>query len=570
MNLATPSAAAGSNTHCALRLTRGIAFAWVLVNAATPVLQALGWTALHKEVRPNDPLASWLGPALGWLAALALPAPLLLQALVLRRAAPALRWRQIVPAMLFAWMVGLAAVIAAEASRQVQTDFRLGAHQFAQLRWDEFAALPWMALVGHAGALAAFCMLVPGWTFARAAHVRLGATLLAAVGASMVAALLWGLWVLTGVDSDLLDRSAMNGWAWDKRASALVSQALAQAIWAAVALFIFAWAVRAPLGRLQPPHRLMLGATVVVGALLVPAVVAALAPESGHRLQLAVQRALSSAPAQDASEGEPLLRYAFSAPVRVREVPRRASLSPDGRWIIAVASDRQVIVVDAATGALAHRFADVLGVHESPDWAWSPDARWLALRTHGDRLAGKYGHHQARLRLYAVPNLALAGEYRHTGAQCLSELSVENAVLFERDGSALWLACGSEFQPTATDLLALRLDVPPLQLQAERRYGDAAPWYVRGLKEVGGSIWTWHTDQRPPYVRLRDLDRDSAPIVLQLPPADPSPQPEWTMQDFLFDEAKGGPASTRGASIANACACTTCARAQWCHRRTIN
>jgi hypothetical protein len=541
LNPATPSAAAGSNTHSALCLTRGIALAWVLVHAATPMFQALGWTALNKDVRPDDPLASWLAFALALLGALALPAPLLLHALVLRRAAPALRWRQIVLAMPLVWMASMAAEAAAGVAYRMTIVVMRSVFPLAEFRSDEFVGLPWRLFIGPAGALFAIGVLVLAWLFARVTHVRRWVPLVAMIGATMAVALLWGLWALAGVNVDLLS-SAMNGWTWGRRASALLAQTLAHAIWAAVALLIFAQAVGVPHGPLlqTSQQRLRLGAAALVGALLVPGIVAALAPGGGQWLKLAAQRALSPAPAQDSSEGEPLLQYAFSAPVRVREIPRKASVSPDGRWIIAVASDHQVIIVDAATGNLVHRFPDVLRMHESPDWAWSPDARWLALRTRGDTVVvGKSVRHQVRLRLYAVPGFAPAGEYRHTGTHCLAESHTENAVLFGRDGAAVWLACEPIFQPTAADLLALRLDVPLLQVQAERRYGDLAPWRLRGLKEVGESVWSWHTDHRPPYAHFRDLGRDRVPVALQSPPEEPFPRPKWTLQEFSFDESRG-------------------------------
>jgi len=532
---------ASSPAAPALRLTRGIALAWILANAATPVLNAVGWTVLNKEVRPADPLASWLPFALALLGALALAASTLLHTSVLRRALPALPWWRIAVAMSLAWMAGKIAVAGLSSvvlvlSRNVLP--LLGQHP------GDFNGRFWLPTAGLVPVLVAAGMVLPAWVFARMAQVRPALPLRAVAGATLVTAVLWVLWVQAGVSIDLLFRSAMNGWPWPKRASALVVQALEHAIWAAVALWVFARGLPAPqdavLQSTTPQGGRRLGAAVLAGALLVPMVVAALAPGATGRLQLAVQRALSPPPAQDESEGEPLLQYAYSAPVRVRDTPRRASVSPDGRWIIAVARNRQVIVIDAATGAVAHRLQGELGVHESPDWAWSPDAQWLALRTQGDSVKSQFSRHQVALRLYAVPGFALAGEYRHTGAPCLADSrSIQNAVLFAPDGQGLWFACGSEHQPTAISLLAVELGVPSLRVQAQRHYGDAAPWHVVGLQEVGGSVWSWHTDQKPPYARLRDLGRDSTPTVLQPPSDDPGLAPDGTLQGFAFDQAQG-------------------------------
>jgi hypothetical protein len=522
----------------ALRLTRGMAIAWILVNAASPMFYALGWTALNKEVRPSDALAVWLPVALGWLAVFALPAPLLLLAMVLRRAAPALRWWHLVPALFMAWALGLAADMAGGNLGAAQGPFRSGVRPLADFSWQELLGLPWLSVAALAGTVAAFSMLLPAWVFAHAARVRLALPVLAVACASIVTALISAGWLLAGVDWDLLHRSAMNGWTMPKRLSALLVQGSAQAIWAIVALLVFAWRAAAFQDAERPAPLRALVAWALILALLVPGAAALLASGGWGRLELAVQRALSPPPARDSSEGEPLLAYAFTAQVRVRAIPRKAALSPDGRWIVAVAHDRHVVVVDAATGALAHRFPDGMGVYDSPDWAWSPDSRRLALRTQGDAVPGKYVRHQSRLRVYAAPGFAQVGEYRHTGAPCLSETHIESAVMFEPDGESLWLACGLATQATATDLLALRFALPQLALQAERRYGEAAPWHLRGLKQVGGSIWAWHTDLRAPYARFRDLGKDRVPAVLQPPPGDRAPQPEWTLQDVVFDEVK--------------------------------
>lgn len=73
-----------------------------------------------------------------------------------------------------------------------------------------------------------------------------------------------------------------------------------------------------------------------------------------------------------------------------------------------------------------------------------------------------------------------------------------------------------------------------MRVQAKRRYGNAAPWHVGGLQEVGGSVWFWHTDKKPPYARFRDVDKDSVPIVLQPPSDDRGLPPDGTLQGFSF------------------------------------
>jgi hypothetical protein len=538
-NSSAPPPTTAPATTDALRLTPGVAWAWVLVSAASPVLCAVAWTALNKEVRPDDPAAAWLPTALGWLAAFTLPAPLLLHAWVLRRAAPRLRWRQVMPALLAAALATLLLAEATTGMRQVQIDFYSAGLQWADLRWDELLRLPWLALPGSAGAAAAVCLVAPAWVFARAARVPPWVPLLAVIAASMAGALLSALWMLAGVEFELIYRSTMNGWSWHRRASALGTQAAAQAIWAVVALSLFTRLARATPGAMPSVRRGTLVAAALSAALLLPAAVAVMGPGGAARLQLVVRGALSPRPAQDSSEGEPLLRYAFSAPLRLRGIPWRASASPDGRWILAVSRGRQVVVINGETGAIAHRFADVLDVHESPAWAWSPDSRWLVLRTHGELLPGRYVRHQARVRLYAVPGFAQAAEYRHSGAQCLAQSHAENEVLFDRAGASVWLACGLEVRPTPTDLVALRLAVPGLQVQTERRYGDAAPWNLRGLKEVDGSVWAWFLDhQQPPYARFHDLTAGRVPVVLRASAEDLSSQAEWTLQEASFDASR--------------------------------
>lgn len=105
-----------------------------------------------------------------------------------------------------------------------------------------------------------------------------------------------------------------------------------------------------------------------------------------------------------------------------------------------------MIVINGETGAIAHRFADVLDVHESPAWAWSPDSRWLVLRTHGEVLPGRYVRHQARVRLYACPASRRRRSTGTAGRNAWRNRMPRTRLAASGDGRLLVTQAGSELR----------------------------------------------------------------------------------------------------------------------------
>jgi hypothetical protein len=73
--------------------------------------------------------------------------------------------------------------------------------------------------------------------------------------------------------------------------------------------------------------------------------------------------------------------------------------------------------VDLASGRAVRQLAGALAPLEPYTITWSPDGRYLALRSSGAEVLvpdTHYRKHQTRVRLYALPDLTLAGEFSNS------------------------------------------------------------------------------------------------------------------------------------------------------------
>jgi hypothetical protein len=124
------------------------------------------------------------------------------------------------------------------------------------------------------------------------------------------------------------------------------------------------------------------------------------------------------------------------------------------------------------------------------------------------------------VRLYALPDLTLAGEFSNSEGACFSDSNAREPMLFSNDGKSLWLVCGQYTVPTPDDPMAIRLDVPAMKVRDIRRYGGGAEsGGIGGLERIGGSVWAWQSSTGKPF-RISDLTDEreivTAPTPTQL------------------------------------------------------
>jgi len=167
------------------------------------------------------------------------------------------------------------------------------------------------------------------------------------------------------------------------------------------------------------------------------------------------------------------------------------------------------------------QLAGPLAPSERHALVWSPDGRYLALRSNGAEMPipnTRYTAHQSRVRLYALPDLRLAGEWSNTEGPCF-DVYAREPMLFSADSNSLWLVCGQYYAPKPEDQMAIRLDVPAMQVQDIRRYGAAdVSGRIEGLERIGDSIWAWQFASVTIPFRIRDLthDREIAKVSMPL------------------------------------------------------
>jgi len=508
-------AAASTPTSPVRFLSWNIWLAWILVCAADPVFSAAVATALQTLWLPFDPNARSIDDST-LVFIVSLVAPVLLPWAVLRRMARLRLWVWLA-SVLIACGVWLLLELKFGGLSGAQREFFVATQK---LRYDlsllGILGLTWGWLLLSTAAFTAAIALAPAWAFARAAGLRWYVPLLAAiVGACTVAAVdqvyhLYGFHVRAYQIQQM--QGAMNGWSWMERAQELWLRAGTGALGGAVGGLAFAMLIARGASPGPTGSRRFIRGPRGVAATLASALVIAIAAPAG-RLALDpamrtagsnwLSKAFSRTPSRDIAEGEEILRYSHTASVAPPTPPAypTVSFAPGGGSFLTLAADRRLRRIDTATGREAGALGERLGPDEGFAVAWSPDGRFLALRTDGEAVSipnTPYTRHRARFRVYALPDYDIVGEYSHQNivgshqkGECFDSYA-NPSMMFEADGGSLWVVCTQFDGPTPNSLMAIQLEVPSMKVLGLRYYGtSAAGEAVRGLTRAGGSIWYW-------------------------------------------------------------------------------
>jgi hypothetical protein len=535
-------------------------FLWTLTCAATPVLYAIARMAFEKNVSPQAPywgLISLAALALGLAAALA---PTLLQWRVLHRLAPGLKLADWALAMFLGWVMlgvlagflfGLWTVFPYQWLSQWLFQPLMEGYLFEMVvspiradgivRFSEIVNLPWLLLLLVTSAKTALLTFAPGRLLERVLKRPAYLFWLAAVAGACAAAVFEQFYnlYLPRIDQE----NSLNGLPWLTRLSELGVRAGIGAVWGSASITAFVVLARraATAPETFPRHSprpLALLACTLAMALALPSLAYFFGAEGVRSGFPAVVKFFSKSPEKDQSSGESILSYAGDAQFSPSQYPG-VSFSPDGHSFFALNTERELHLIDLASGADLGQIAEKLVPDEQFDHAWSPDASLLAVRTNGEEVIigrEKYIRHQNRYRLFELPQRRVLGEFSFQGGECFQAHG--ETMTFEKDGRSLWIRCGQYDNPALpANVMAIRLSVPSMNALEIRRYGErASDGTMNGMAHAPDGIISWqHTSGSDKSLHFRNLTLDKNLFSLR-DLADPTQLGKLTLHNASVEE----------------------------------
>jgi len=468
---------------------------WTLICAATPLF-------LTIASLPFDELAlkdSFLEPLSGWtifaLVLAALVLPVIGQWWALSRLAPELRLRTWGGTWIGAALVWALWYVFAPALPL--TTYRLASsisfiHAMGSVpSWREWFGLPWASFLATKILIALTVSALPAVILGRVTKRPRLDFLIAACVATVMTALLEQVYCFqSGLD---LSSSGLD-------VKTLRLKCGLDAVWGASGATVLAWR----LGR-GTTKRVMLIVTLCL-ATMAPLLNYVSGPAGFQAGFPSVQKALSPTPATDQSTGAPVLSYSRTA----AEYPV-VRFAPDGKSFIAKSADRRLLRIDVASGAVLGQLGEPLAPYERDDLDWSPDGRFLILRTQGEAVpptpaSGRAPAHRNRYRLYALPAYQVVGEASYRDDECFEHGSA--SVMFELDGQSLWALCERNTPAQADSVAAVQFKVPAMTVLSVRRRGIDAEGRIEALVKTNEGIAYWHRSEHSDSslsVRFRNL-----------------------------------------------------------------
>ena len=509
---------------------------WIAVGAVVPVLLAITTMALNKPILDSDPWAApiWFATLIIIIATLALSVAL--PWIVLRKLAPRLslfKWILCLIGMSIAFFMlyhpdtGFSFLI------QLKRDFNSTRYQVAfdrPVQWFEVLMLPWHKLLFptavRAGLMWLPVAMIVGLTTSR--MFRVWGFLLAIILGFCAAAVSIELYEISHAYS-FLSYGELNGSPWSKRINAMVLYASSGAIGATVSGLVFAYMFFAEKHVLAWRFNISIIKSVSIAVCCVFTVAVWFAGEffvylngiNGLRIGApSLVKRFTTAPTVDRSEYEPILTLSHQAAAMTHHWPSesfaRVGFAPDGRTFLMFAKDRQLARIDIQTGEVVGLIAEPFHHYDRQTYLWTNDGKYFVLKNNGKEVAipnTRFTRYQTRLRVYALPDYTLLADTATSGDWCFNTTSE----VAEDPGGGLWIKCSQFVKPRASDLMAIKYELPGLRIVERRRYEESAgSGEMETFRQVDDDVWVVQRKiGQKLEIRLSSLNNRFQPLVFQ-------------------------------------------------------
>jgi len=500
--------------------------AWIIVCATIPVINATFAAAMSKEVRPSDPNAIAIRQGLIWLVVVTAILPPVLEWLVLRRIAPKLGletwsamavvaggvWFCIMSGAFFRWPGGF------QWSANLSYPSRIVRMAWAEQRMlgdptiGQFITLPWHRLVLSSIASTAMVYTLPIVVLAHRGGGGFWILWTAAMAGAIASSSVDALYHIAdnfrlGADREL------NGISWTARFIELAYRVGAGATWGAVSGIVYILVsarTKTTQSTLLPtptPWRVLAAVVAIAIAAAPPLMTYATGPKGWVAGFPALRRTLTLAPREDSYQGEALLMYSHRTDLAVHAYPN-AMFSPDGTHLAVTAANHSVADIDARTGHQLGIFGDVPIAFERTSWMWTPDSRYLILRSWGSNTSDQSWarkNNETRLRIFDRESHHPISDWESGDSSC-GDSYASPSMLVDAGAQSFWILCGRSVAPRPDDALAIHLSLPSLKKIGEAHYGDTADTgESRGLVAIDGRPVSWHAPPKGDRIFLVDL-----------------------------------------------------------------
>jgi len=456
------------STPFSLAVNRTTWLLWVLISAATPILYSIAETALKKRVLSSDPYGDLISVGMLVLFVLIQFLVPFLHWFILRRVAHGL-------ALLTWFGIALISIIIAVSLVFVSRD----------ISWA----------VSYTILSAILLDLVKGKKQGQPRYLFLCAAL---IGFSLSCFIEYIYAVLDY--QHLFRRTALNGLTWLERFEKLSYLGSIGAVWGAssgifLALLFKKFGSKLTVSDCKKGQviswRPALTLTFII--IIVPPTVTFISNTDIHSVIQTVKKELSSVPSVDSSTGKQVLDYAHNVDIKPPAYPV-ISFAPDSKSFVMIDSNRQISLVDVATGKVKP-IAEPIGKLEHHERVWSPDGQFFILRSSGQKVSIPNSHYSAstsRFRVYGLPDYTLLAEYKTRRDGCLKHQRNYNQVSMAfANNKEVWVLCGqTTSRPKSGNLMALKLEIPSMKVLEQRVYGDNEIYSnVRGVHVLNDEVY---------------------------------------------------------------------------------
>jgi WD40 repeat protein len=520
-------------------------FLWVVVCALEPIFYAIASMAFQNEIPKHHPHSTLLFLGIAALILICLPLPVVLQRSVLRCVAPSLGLRTWIVGMLFAYGVYVGLIFLGLGPNQLGHALHIvltGTPTYEANKLAGLAKLAWLPIWLITPLISSAMAFIPALILGKSSNHKWYIFLIAGTIGISVATLaeqIYGLYLFR------IGNQELNDLDWLARFNELSFRAGIGAVWGAASAATLACFInadkeeqRGATSRRPGPVAMAIAAGIVV--LITPAFLYSMSHQGVSAGFPALQKAISVAPPQDNTTGQPILQLAHNADFSPPPYPV-TKFAPDGKSFIALSAERTLQRIDIASGAKLGQIGEALKRHENYSADWSRDGRFFVLRTDGDEVKvsnANYTRHRNRLRVFALPEYRLLGEFSYRDKECFAGSG--HSVMFEYDGNSFWSLCKQYVsQKEPDDVIAIRISVPAMTVMDVRRYGENLnTGGINDLSRIGDDVGYSQSDiGNSTWVKIRSLTRSQDLLTLRNL-TEPHLAGSLTLQGIEFEEKK--------------------------------